>query len=305
MDYTQSDSYDTDAGTGHRYHEDAKAIPTIWSGKDANSLLWSLMEIVNAAGLAPKQFNKADASTYGVLLSALRSAGVFQTAAQFDSTTKAATTGFVKDHGVQFGGQNGYTSSATLTASDVGKILDCASSSAFTITLPALAGLPVGGTITLQNRGSGVVTVQRQGADNISVSGSNIASIKLLSGESVTFTVSSNPNWFAFGSAILKYVGSFASNLDYSGFKKVPDPGSPSGFFLFQWGSISTVVGSDVTTTYPIAFPNGILHVFVTGDYTPGSGSIAYHNASTQGSLANFVSRSSGAIGARYLAIGF
>jgi hypothetical protein len=71
MDFTQAQDYSTDVPTGHRYHDDAKATPTVWSGKDANSLIWSLMEVVAAAGLTPKQFDRADATTYKVLKSAL------------------------------------------------------------------------------------------------------------------------------------------------------------------------------------------------------------------------------------------
>lgn len=76
MDYTLSNSYDTDAGTGHRMHEDAKAIPTVWSGSDANSIIWSLMEIIAATGLAGIQFSKASPTSYRVLLKALRSNGL-------------------------------------------------------------------------------------------------------------------------------------------------------------------------------------------------------------------------------------
>lgn len=71
MDYTQSNSYDTHAGTGHRMHEDAKAIPTVWSAKDANSLIWSLMEVISAAGLAPLQFDANNPATYQILRNAI------------------------------------------------------------------------------------------------------------------------------------------------------------------------------------------------------------------------------------------
>lgn len=73
MDYTLSDSYDTEPATGLRMHEDAKAIPTVWSGKDANSIIWSLMEIVKAAGLPGIQFDKANPASYQQLLKAFRS----------------------------------------------------------------------------------------------------------------------------------------------------------------------------------------------------------------------------------------
>jgi hypothetical protein len=71
MDYTQATDYSTDAGTGHRLHDDSKPVPTVWSAKDANSLIWSLMEVVVASGLAPKQFDATDASTYQVFKAAL------------------------------------------------------------------------------------------------------------------------------------------------------------------------------------------------------------------------------------------
>lgn len=96
MDYTQSDSFDTDVATGHRYHEDTKPIPTIWSAKDANSIIWSLMSIINAAGLVPKQFDKNNPDSYGVLLAALSRVGVFATPPSSDNSTRAATTAFVR-----------------------------------------------------------------------------------------------------------------------------------------------------------------------------------------------------------------
>lgn len=73
MDYTLSNSYDIEPATSQRMHEDSKAIPTVWSDLDANSIIWGLMEIVKAAGLPGLQFNKATPETYRVLLKALRS----------------------------------------------------------------------------------------------------------------------------------------------------------------------------------------------------------------------------------------
>lgn len=61
-----------------------------------NMLQEELRNIVLAAGIVPA---KAD---FSQLLKALRSAGVFQTAPQFDSTTKVATTEFVASMGRTF-----------------------------------------------------------------------------------------------------------------------------------------------------------------------------------------------------------
>lgn len=52
-------------------HSDDQPIPTIWSAKDANMVIWSLMEIVKKAGISPKTFNAQDPSTYEVLLKSL------------------------------------------------------------------------------------------------------------------------------------------------------------------------------------------------------------------------------------------
>lgn len=96
MDYTQSNSFVTDAGTVQRMHLAGQAIPTAVSDNDMNQLAWELMEIVKAGGQVGAPFDKAVPATYQKLLTALRAAGVFSTAAALDNTTKAATTAFVR-----------------------------------------------------------------------------------------------------------------------------------------------------------------------------------------------------------------
>lgn len=71
MDFTQSPSAALDTASGHKFHDDQAAFPTVWSGKDANSLIWSLMEVVLASGLTPMQFDRADPTTYKVFKGAL------------------------------------------------------------------------------------------------------------------------------------------------------------------------------------------------------------------------------------------
>ena len=50
----------------------------------------------------------------------------------------------------------------------------------------------------------------------------------------------------------------FPSGLAVNGWKKIPDPNSPSGYFILQWGTaISVGAGTRTQTiTMPIAFPN-------------------------------------------------
>ncbi|HEX7866528.1 MAG TPA: hypothetical protein VF555_16350 [Variovorax sp.] len=117
MDYTLSNSYDTDAGTGHRYHEDAKAIPTVWSGIDANSVIWSLMELIISTGLVGQQFNKASPVSYQTLLEAIRRHG----GNKFKTITAGATN---------------------LTPNEVGTVLIDASGGSVSLTLPAATAAP-------------------------------------------------------------------------------------------------------------------------------------------------------------------
>jgi hypothetical protein len=59
--------------------------------------------------------------------------------------------------------------------------------------------------------------------------------------------------------------GQFASSLSNNGYKKYPDPNSPTGYFIEQWGT--GTYPTQLTTTgqnFPIAFPNACLN-FVTG----------------------------------------
>jgi hypothetical protein len=74
MDYTQSNGFVEDAGTGFNRHEDNAAVPTAVTEKDMNSLLWSLMDLVKAGGQVGIQFDETNPATYKLLTKALRAA---------------------------------------------------------------------------------------------------------------------------------------------------------------------------------------------------------------------------------------
>jgi hypothetical protein len=67
------------------------------------------------------------------------------------------------------------------------------------------------------------------------------------------------------------------------GYKKYPDPNSPTGYSIEQWGEATTL--NDVTVTFPIAFPNTCLNVVVCEanalSGTWGSGQPTVHGVST------------------------
>ncbi len=73
MDYTDSDAYVTDTGTGHRMHQDTAPVTTEVSADDMNMVIWSLMELIKQAGLGLSgvSFNPSVASSYQRLRDAL------------------------------------------------------------------------------------------------------------------------------------------------------------------------------------------------------------------------------------------
>lgn len=56
--------------------------------------------------------------------------------------------------------------------------------------------------------------------------------------------------------------GQFASLLSSGGYKKIPDPNSPTGYFIEQWGTVSGANGTPVI--FPIAFPNACLNITIS-----------------------------------------
>jgi microcystin-dependent protein len=76
MDYTQASAHVTHPGTGQRMAQDTLPVPTASTAQDFNMVIWSLMEVIKAAGLSAAQFNPDVPATYQKLLTALRKMGV-------------------------------------------------------------------------------------------------------------------------------------------------------------------------------------------------------------------------------------
>jgi hypothetical protein len=113
------------------------------------------------------------------------------------------------------------------------------------------------------------------------------------------------------GTAATRNVGTGANQIpDMSSFL-TNIKSSPAGLYhylpsglLIQFGNIAASSG-DVTTTFPVAFPNACLKVMATQSYSAGSGNIGYI-AAAQTSKTQMVSRgSSSQLGGAYLAVGF
>lgn len=77
----------------------------------------------------------------------------------------------------------------------------------------------------------------------------------------------------------------FPSSLSANGYKKYPDPNSPTGYFIEQWGSAtvdSNPGGFSTALTLPIAYPNTQLWAIAnwSGD-SPPAGAVAGYNPNT------------------------
>lgn len=302
MDYTLSDAYTTDAGTGNRMHQQSAAVPTAVSDKDMNGVIWSLMEVVKAAGLAGAQFDKTVPATYQKLLTALRSAGLFVTPAQFDATTKAATTSFVQralgSHSAS------YTFSAATTLSNVhaGGVIRFGSGG-YTVTLPLVGSFNDAADLVLMNTGISNITIACQGADTLSTSGNSITSLVLGVGDTLCLSKSSGASqWTAIGgSAQLGSAAVFSSSLSSNGYQKLP------GGLIVQWGTCTGTAGGSAVS-FPIAFPNGCLSLATRNPYAADGALTAIETSTptTSGFTAYGLVGTAGAtVTTTYMAIGF
>lgn len=71
MDYTTSSANIVHMASGRRMHQQSAPITTAVSDIDMNQVVWSLMELVRAAGITPRMFNPDDSATYTVLKRAI------------------------------------------------------------------------------------------------------------------------------------------------------------------------------------------------------------------------------------------
>jgi hypothetical protein len=172
-----------------------------------------------------------------------------QSPPQFDNSLKVASTAFVNSSMGQFAGSVGLGVSTVLTAADCGLLVNC-TGVGNTHTLPLASAVPIGGAITFQNTAGGVLTVQRQSTDTISIGGATLTSIAMNYGDNLIMVKMAPGLWFAMGSAALNGSGQFAQSKAAAGYQKLP------GGVILQWGPISSVPVSGVTVAFPLAFPN-------------------------------------------------
>jgi hypothetical protein len=100
----------------------------------------------------------------------------------------------------------------------------------------------------------------------------------------------------------------FPSLLAGNGFKKYPDPNSPSGFFIDQWGAQSVPVNTTATFSLAIPFPNGVFPPVVSLGSAITAGQTYAVGADSSGLsqiVITVVSSQTGSLGVRWRISGF
>ena len=185
------------------------------------------------------------------------------TPAQFDNSTKLATTGFVQRALGNRQGVVNVVSSITLTPAQAGSLVEITGGSGVTVTLPPTTGIP-GAAYSFYNNTGSAVTVSAASGQNINLGRTNVASFTLQPGGTCD-VVTDGMSWEVFGEAMLPYSALFGATLAGSGYQKLP-----SGLIL-QWGTApSTAPGTITSVFFPIAFPTAALSI----SFTPIGGTV-------------------------------
>lgn len=208
-----------------------------------NAVQEELMAIIAAGGQAPSKTN------YGQLLAALRSAGTFKTAAQFDISTKVATMEALKRGAGGFAGSVSLISSRNLLASDFGNVLrGTAGLLTLTLPTPASLGANVGDAVQLFSNTGSTLSVMPGPGVSLNYDGA-IPSLLLKSGQSATLVVGGAGVWqFVNSTADLWCNADFARTTGSNNYYRLP------GGRIVQEGSGLTDANGQLIVTFPISF---------------------------------------------------
>ncbi|MFM0165652.1 hypothetical protein PQR39_35120 [Paraburkholderia sediminicola] len=175
------------------------------------------------------------------------------TPAQFDNSTKIASTAFVQR---ALGNANSATflsANTTLSASQVGGYFNIYSGA--NITIPSSSAVPAGSMLSFWCSSGGNSSLIASGSDKLYANASGAASLTMTNGDAATLVCQgSGLGWAVVsGSIALGYSGLFGSSLAANGYQKLP-----SGLII-QWGTAVSNSSGVATLTLPITFPTALL----------------------------------------------
>jgi len=135
------------------------------------------------------------------------------TPAQFDNSTKLATTAFAQGVGLHYSSLVLASANITLTAAThAGAVIVGNSSSAINVTLPSVSTMPAGSAIKFWNYATGTMNLLAAGSDSIYLPGA-VTSYPVPTGSSITLGSSAAGVWFAIDGVQQVGVQGSAKNL--------------------------------------------------------------------------------------------
>lgn len=201
------------------------------------------------------------------------------TPAQFDNSTKAATTEFVQR---ALGNMHGFvavSSNTTLTAAQAGSyVTSNAGSGAVSCSLPLISSVPAGTMFVVSHSSSSMTSfgLVTSGTDLLVFDGLSIdANPYAMSYDETVIVISTGVVWKVVASNAAKFLnlgGAFGSSLAANGYQKLP-----SGLII-QWGAFTTSSSATTNVAFPIAFPNAVRSIVISPNST-GPNFTTYTNA--------------------------
>lgn len=218
------------------------------------------------------------------------------TPAQFDNSTKLATTAFVQRASGNFSSAVVYNAAATLTVADCGRSIRLGGAG-YNMTLPLASAVAVGSAIWMQHSGTvgSPINVVTQGGDIIDYGEANVSTYPLNLGEDVVLVCVGVGAWGAVsGLGNMKYV--LKALIASPGYQKYA-----SGLIM-QWGTVS--VGAGATTasaSFAVTFPTSAFFGYLT---SPNVNTIVTTTGLTTAAI-SIASSQVGPFGVPYLAFGY
>ncbi|WP_393922888.1 hypothetical protein [Pseudomonas fluorescens] len=144
------------------------------------------------------QWNSTIGGGSWMLLLSTGAAQVATTQAQFNNSTKIATTAFVQGVGLQFSGITGISANTTFTAAIAGGLVYSTNATPLNATLPLASAVPAKTTITFWNFGAGSLNLICSGSDGM-YTNQIVTTYQLVMGTSVTLVSNGNSAWLVIG----------------------------------------------------------------------------------------------------------
>ena len=232
------------------YMQSSGSVSVVHNGNDI--LVFGQGNSTNSLTLNPGEEVQFVSNGVNSWVSAGQTLSTGVTAAQFDNSSKLATTSFVQQALGAVSGENQYNSSQILTAANDANKLIVIGSTGGNITLPARSTVVPGTKLYFMSQG-GTSTLFTQGSDALWLDTTTVPNLPFGLGDYFEVTAASNSNvWMVTsGTPLLGKCSGFASSQLGIGYQKLP-----SGMII-QWGSGATNSSGTFTTSLPITFPNG------------------------------------------------